>query len=160
VNDQNRRRTRVEHLVADAAEKERAHLAAPPRAQHQEVVAALPELLEDPVGRAAVGKHLRHGDVLWDVVHGRLEQVPVVLLGVLRERLEINAAAVRPTGQEPRGRIGHARHDRQVRVAALGVLDRLGQRALPVRGAVDRDEQILERRTHRSDAHRRDVAGR
>lgn len=68
----------------------------------------------------------------------------MLALRLLGEALEVNAGCVAGAAEQPRRRVRDNRHHRQRGIVEPGEITGLGERALGVAGAVDRDKDPVE----------------
>ena len=130
----------VQDVVADAAQQGGADGTSPARAHDDEVVVAVRDLVDQRDPDGLLGQHRRHGQVIGD---------PVARVTQHRFGLSMRACdqlADRRAGHEAAGaRDARQRgHDGEAGVLALGEVDRLRERLIGLRGAIDGDQDVVK----------------
>ena len=140
VDDEHRHRAVVQDVVTDAAEQRSPNGAAAARAHHDEIVHALRDLADQRRADRLLAQHGGHGQV----VGNALARTPKDRLGLRMRVFDQLPDLLAGRQVRGRGQLGHRGDQRQARVLAFGEVDRLRQRLLGVRRAVDRDQDVVE----------------
>ena len=130
----------VQDVVADAAQQRGADGTSAARAHDDEVVVAVLDLAQQRDPDGLLGQHRRDRQVIGNLV-ARFAEHRFGLIVRARDQLVDRCAGHEPTGA------CHARqrgHDGEAGVLALGQVDRLRERLIGVRGAIDGDEDAVE----------------